>query len=105
MRASGCVRERFREYGITYEPAAKPKSDLYRVMLPAINSRQVDLFDDPRIIAQIAGLERRTARGGRDSIDHAPGAPDYVANAVAGLITELRTGSSYDSSMSWVWHT
>jgi hypothetical protein len=29
---------------------------------------------------------RRTARGGRDSIDHAPGAHDDVANAVAGAL-------------------
>jgi hypothetical protein len=31
-------------------------------------------------------LERRTARGGRDSIDHGPGAHDDIANAVAGAI-------------------
>ena len=31
-----------------------------------------------------SGLERRTARGGRDSIDHAPGGHDDLANAVAG---------------------
>jgi len=27
--------------------------------------------EDERLIAQIVGLERRTARGGKDSIDHA----------------------------------
>jgi hypothetical protein len=54
-------RERFREQGIAYEPAAKPKSDLYRDLLPAINSRMVDLLDDARLFAQIVGLERRTA--------------------------------------------
>jgi hypothetical protein len=43
-------RERFREHGITYEPAQKPKSDLYRDLLPAINSRKLDLLDDPRLI-------------------------------------------------------
>jgi hypothetical protein len=30
-------RERFREHGVQYEPAAKPKSDLYRGFLPLIN--------------------------------------------------------------------
>ena len=30
--------------------------------------------------------ERRTARGGKDSIDHPRGAHDDVANAVAGAI-------------------
>jgi hypothetical protein len=32
-----------------------------------------------------AGLERRTARGGRDTIDHAPGGHDDLANVVAGV--------------------
>jgi hypothetical protein len=95
-------RERFREHGITYEPAAKPKSDLYRDLLPSINSRRVDLLDDPRLFAQLVGLERRTARGGRDSIDHAPGAHDDVANAVAGVVAMLAKNSSYDTSMRWV---
>jgi hypothetical protein len=95
--------ERFREHKITYEPSAKLKSDLYRDLLPAINSRMVDLLDDARLFAQIVGLERRTARGGRDSIDHAPGAHDDLANAVAGVVDVLTTSKSgYDGSLSWV---
>ena len=96
-------RERFREHGITYETAAKPKSDLYRDLLPAINSRMVDLLDDARLFAQIVGLERRTARGGRDSIDHAPGAHDDLANSVAGVVAALASSAhGYYSSMDWV---
>jgi len=49
----------------------------------------VDLLEDARLLAQIVGIERRTARGGRDSIDHAPGAHDDVANAAAGVIAAL----------------
>jgi hypothetical protein len=94
-------RERFREHGITYEPAAKPKTDLYRDMLPAVNSRQVELLDDDRLVAQIVGLERRVVRGGRDSIDHAPGGHDDLANSVAGMIAELAT-AGFDSTYSWV---
>lgn len=93
--------EQFKKRGISYEPASKPKSDLYRDLLPVINSRNVDLLDDPRLVAQIAGLERRTARGGRDSIDHAPGAHDDLANAVAGVLSALG-GYYYDTTNSWV---
>ena len=32
-------RELFRKRGINYQPAEKPKSDLYRDLLPLINSR------------------------------------------------------------------
>jgi hypothetical protein len=60
-------REHFREHGISYEPAQKPKSYLYRDLLPVINSRKLDLLDDVRVLTQLVGLERRTARGGRDS--------------------------------------
>ena len=74
-------REQFRKFGITYEVAAKPKSDLFRDLLPMLNSRKVELLDHPKLIAQLSGLERRTARSGRDCIDHAPGAHDDVANA------------------------
>jgi hypothetical protein len=96
-------RDRFREHGITYETAAKQKSDLYRDLLPAINSRMVDLLEDARLLAQIVGLERRTARGGRDSIDHAPVAHDDLANSVAGVVAALASSAhGYDSSMDWV---
>jgi hypothetical protein len=95
-------RERFTDHGVTYEPSAKPKSDLYRDLLPALNSRKVDLLDHERLAAQLVGLERRTARGGRDSIDHAPGSHDDVANCVAGMVAALASASSYDSTLSWV---
>lgn len=79
-------RECFRERGIEYDTADKAKSDIYRDLLPLVNSGQVELLDHPRLIAQLCTLERRTARGGRDSIDHAPGAHDDVVNAVAGVL-------------------
>ena len=80
------VREPFRKHGIAYGLADKPKSDLYRDLLPALNSHQVELLDLPRLGKQLCDLERRTARGGRDSIDHPPGAHDDVANAVCGAL-------------------
>jgi hypothetical protein len=97
------ARERFSHHGIRYELVAKPKSDLYRDLLPAINSRMVDLLDDARLFAQIVGLERRTARGGKDSIDHAPDAHDDLANSVAGVVDVLTADNSgYHGSMDWV---
>jgi hypothetical protein len=64
-------REQFRRHGIGYEVATKSKSELYVAFLPLLTSQMVELVDQPRLIQQIVGLERRTARGGRDSIDHA----------------------------------
>lgn len=82
-------REAFRRHGIAYEIADRPKSDLYRDALGLLNSGRVELPDSDRLLGQIVGLERRTARGGRDSIDHAPGGTDDLANAVLGLAVTL----------------
>ena len=87
--------ERFAAHGIEYRPADKPKSELYLALLPCLNSGTVELLDLPRLSAQLAALERRTARGGRDSVDHPPGAHDDVANAAAGAL--LRCAWSSDA--------
>jgi hypothetical protein len=84
--------ERFIEHDIDYRSAEHPKSDLYRELLPVLNAGRIELLDHSRLVAQLLGLERRTARGGRDSIDHAPGAHDDVANAVAGVAALLAGG-------------
>ena len=77
-------RELFRKRGITYECAAQSKSDLFRDLLPLLNSGRIMLPKSDRLINQICGLERRVARSGKDSIDHGPGAHDDMANSVAG---------------------
>ncbi len=78
--------EEFAAHKIVVGASAKPKSDIYRDMLPLLNSGQCRLLDNPRLVLQLCGLERRTARGGKDLIDHGPGQHDDLANAVAGAI-------------------
>jgi len=82
------VQEQFTKRGIKYDVSEKPKSDIYRELLPLLNSKRIELLDLPRLTSQLCGLERRTARGGRDSIDHAPGAHDDVVNSAAGAILD-----------------
>jgi len=97
------VREPFKKFGITYDPAAAPKSDLYRDALPLLNSKKVDLLDHQRMIQQFVGLERRTARSGKDSIDHAPTSHDDVCNVVAGLLVSIGVKKyKFDGSLNWV---
>jgi hypothetical protein len=79
-------RERFSAHGISYKTAEKPKSDLYLNALPLFSSRRVEIPDHPKLHAQLVGLERKTARSGKDSIDHAPKSHDDLANAVCGAI-------------------
>ncbi len=77
-------RELFRKRGIGYVCSEKPKSDLFRDLLPLLNAGRIVLPKSERLVGQLTGLERRTARSGKDSIDHGPGSHDDLANAVAG---------------------
>lgn len=79
-------REQFRKAGISYVTSDEAKSKIYVDWLPLINSGKNKLLDIPRLVLQACGLERRTSRVGRDTIDHAPGGHDDVVNAVAGVL-------------------
>jgi hypothetical protein len=91
-------REQFGKFGIIYEPAVPAKSALYTGLLAMLNSARVELLDHAKLLSQLCSLERRTARGGRDSIDHPPGGHDDLANAVAGLVATNNQYGAYDFS-------
>jgi hypothetical protein len=75
---------------------------LYKELLPLITSARVALLDHPRLKAQLVGLERRTARGGKDSIDHVPGGRDDVANVAAGALTAISGSAPWDGWLSYL---
>ena len=86
--------DEFQKHGIKCEQSAKPKSQLYADALSRFNSGQVELPPDDILVNQLCNLERRTMRGGRDSVDHPVGQHDDRANAVCGLLAEANiTGS------------
>lgn len=89
-------REQFRKHGIQYDKSASNRSDLYRDLLPLLNSERVELPPLPVLHQQLIGLERRTTRGGKDSIDHAPGGHDDLANAVAGAAVNIINRQSFN---------
>jgi hypothetical protein len=77
-------REAFRTHGVLYQTAEAVKSDLYLAFLSYVNSSRVELPDDRELLRELRGLERRRGTGGKDRVDHTPGAHDDRANAVAG---------------------
>jgi hypothetical protein len=89
-------REQFRKRGINYETSDKSRSEIYLDFLPLLNSGAIDLLDSDRLVTQLVGLERHTARSGRDSIDHRPGGHDDLINAVAGSMVNVRTTDRSD---------
>jgi hypothetical protein len=76
--------ELFRQNNLIYEVVKQTKSNLYAALLPMLNAKRIVLPRHDRLVRQIVGLERQTTRAGHDSISHAPGALDDIANALAG---------------------
>jgi hypothetical protein len=93
-------RESFRRHGISYEVCDKTKSELYQALLPLLNSRRIELLDNARLINQLINLERRTSRGGKDSIDHSPGSHDDVSNVCAGVAAMCTRYGGFDTQYS-----
>ena len=99
------VKEPFRRHGLSYEIAKQPKSNLYRDLLPLLNSGRIMLPKHDRLVSQIVGLERRVSRAGKDSFDHPartrrPGEcrcrrrrcdPAAVLRSVHGLWLEMKS--------------
>jgi hypothetical protein len=81
-------REQFRKHGITYQLSEKHRSQLYLDLIPALNSKRVELPDDRRMIEEFRRLERKRGRSGKDSIDHPQyGGSDDIANSVADAVS------------------
>jgi hypothetical protein len=91
--------EQYRKRGVAYKPSERTTSENYGEMLPVINSGKCSLLDHTRMFQQIIGLERKTARSGKDSISHAPGAHDDIAAAVAGVL-KLAIGGNQPMEIS-----
>ena len=96
-------RELFRKHGIAYGLAKQTKSELFRDLLPLLNSGRIVLPRNDRLLGQIVGLERRTSAVGRDTISHPDRGHDDVANAVAGAAYATGKGKyAYDTTLQWV---
>lgn len=76
----------FKEEKITYKTSPIPKSAIYLETLPLFTRGEIELPDLRPLLVELAQLERRTARGGKDSVDHPPRGHDDLANAACGAL-------------------
>ena len=83
---TGRVVEAFAKVNITYRHSDADRSAIYLNALPLFTSGRVRLIDSSRLVAQFAGLERRTFPTGRDRIDHGQAGKDDACNAAAGAL-------------------
>lgn len=78
--------EAFHQRGMVLNTCPKSTGDTYIEFAGALRQRQVALPDHPKLLTQLRGLERRTTRDGRDTVDHRPGGHDDVAAATARAV-------------------
>ena len=78
--------EAFAKEGIHYKHSEFTKSELYLESLPLFSQGAIDLLDYQPLMLELMQLERRTARSGRDSVDHPPQGHDDYANAACGAL-------------------
>jgi len=76
----------FQAHGITYRHSERSKSEIYLEAEPLFAQGRVRLPDDRALMTELRQLERRTTRGGKDSVDHPPRGHDDMANAAAGAL-------------------
>ncbi len=73
----------YAEAGVSLMDSELTRGELYLHLLPLFTTDRIEIPDDPRLRAELLGLERRTGRSGKDAVDHCPGRHDDLANAVA----------------------
>lgn len=86
-------RERFEKSGVVYKVSERTRSELYVEFLAGVMSNQIELLDNGTLKMQLASLERRATRFGRDSIDHPAMGHDDLANAAAGALVLAGAGA------------
>lgn len=84
--APGFVSEGFRANGITYKASPLTTSELFLELVPRVNAGEVLLLDEPALLRELRGLERRRGTAGRDKAGHRPGQHDDAATAAAGAV-------------------
>lgn len=89
--AAAWVSDSFEKHGVRYRKAERNRSEVYAEALPLFTAGRVRLLDHPRLAHQFASLERRTARSGKDAINHPSGGQDDVANSAALALVETAT--------------
>ena len=97
--AAGWVVEAFSKAGITYRHSDRNRSAIYSDALPLFASGRARLLDNPRLVGQFCGLERRTSPGGKDRIDHGPNGHDDLANAAAGALVGWSMATCWRSTV------
>jgi len=87
--APGFVESALRDHGVSAEIADKTTSEIFLEVAPLFMTGAAKLPSDKTLVGELAALERRPGRVGRDTVSHGPGGHDDRAAAVAGCLYAL----------------
>jgi hypothetical protein len=90
--AAEFVVRAFADAGVSYLKSEKTRSAIYLESAPLFHSGRVSIPRTDRLLTELAGLERRAGRQGRDQVDHGPGGHDDAANAALGALVLATSG-------------
>jgi hypothetical protein len=99
--AAAWVSEAFAKVDVAYTHSERDRSAIYLDALPLFAAGRVRLLDNARLAHQIASLERRASRTGRDRVDHPLGAGshDDLANSACGAL--VNAGAKLSGAALW----
>lgn len=90
--------DEFETHDLPYVQSQRSKHEIYRDLLPSLNSRRVELLDDPALERQLVDLRRKMTPTGQERIDHQPGQRDDRINAAGGALElAVRHGKHLDA--------
>lgn len=95
----------FQRCGISYTVSELDRSQLYLELLPQVLAGAVQIPNDPALLRELRGLERKRGFAGRDRVDHRAGAHDDRANALAGVVSLMAKASAWRRRDSRVIYT
>lgn len=81
--AAEFARSVYASAGVALVSAPGTRSEAYLHMLPLMTTGRIELPPEPVLRNELLGLERRTGRNGRDTVDHRPHCHDDLSNCVA----------------------
>jgi hypothetical protein len=84
--SAGWVKGAFEANGVEYKQSPLTRSELYLEGLPLFSRGMVSIPDHSQTLREMRLLQRRTAKSGRDSVDHGAGGTDDFVNSLFGSL-------------------
>ncbi len=91
-------RKAYENNSISYNVSKMNKSKIYLESLPLFTQGKAELPDIRKLLVQLGQLERKTARAGKDTVDHPARCKDDSANSVCGALSLAANNEEMDAA-------